>query len=275
MIFRSRRPAPARVAAKPDSTEVAVTFPWCLANGVDTRPQYLWPLLLAGRLAVGLRAARNTAIEFGVAGGNGLLALERAAGAVTELLGVQVDVYGFDSGVGMPEPVDHRDVPWVIEPGYFPMDEQALRARLTCAQLVLGPVAETVKEFASGEHAPIGFIAFDLDYYSSTMQALSILEGPASSLLPRVACYFDDVLGYGWSDFNGERAAIADFNAAHEQRKIGKIHGLRYQLPRSQFFSPWHEQLYLVHLFDHPEYNTSEGPVAQEWLAAHRLAPEQ
>jgi hypothetical protein len=94
-------------------------------------------------------------------------------------------------------------------------------------------------------------------------------------LLPRVACYFDDVLGYGWSDFNGERAAIADFNAAHEQRKIGKIHGLRYQLPRSQFFSPWHEQLYLVHLFDHPEYNTSEGPVAQEWLAAHRLAPEQ
>jgi hypothetical protein len=33
-----------------------------------------------------------------------------------------------------------------------------------------------------------------------------------------VPCYFDDIFGYGWSDFTGERAAIADFNAEHEQR---------------------------------------------------------
>jgi len=40
---------------------------------------------------------------------------------------------------------------------------------------------------------PVGFVAFDLDYYSSTKSALSIFEGSAATHLPRVHCYFDDV----------------------------------------------------------------------------------
>lgn len=232
-------------------------------------------MLLAGRISRALQIQRIAALEFGVAGGNGLIALESAAAVTADLLGVDVESFGFDTGTGMPEPVDHRDVPWVIKEGYFPMDEQALRGRLTKAQLVLGPVAETVQEWSRSGHPPIGFVAFDLDYYSSTMQAFGVLEGPAERILPRVPCYFDDVFGYGWSDFTGERAAIADFNASHEQRKIGKIHGLRYELPRSEFMRPWHEQLYLLHAFDHPEYGTSEGAVDERWFEAHRLGGER
>jgi hypothetical protein len=250
-------------------------FMWCIENGVDTRPQYLWPLLLAGRIAKALDIPRIAALEFGVAGGNGLLALEAASSAATDLTGVDVEIFGFDTGTGMPEPVDHRDVPWVIEPGYFEMDEQALRARLTTAELVLGPVAETVPEWTHSSHPPIGFISFDLDYYSSTMHAFGVLEGTPERMLPRVPCYFDDLFGYGWSDFNGERAAIADFNMAHDQRKIGKIHGLRYELPPSEFTLAWHDKLYLIHVFDHPEYDTSEGRVSEGWFAAHRLQPEE
>ncbi|MHC4129678.1 MAG: hypothetical protein ACYSUA_16250, partial [Planctomycetota bacterium] len=41
---------------------------------------------------------RISALEFGVAGGNGLLALERAAMRLAEIFGVEIDVYGFDSG---------------------------------------------------------------------------------------------------------------------------------------------------------------------------------
>jgi len=259
---------------RPETTEVAVTFAWCLENGVDTRPQYLWPLLLAGRISSALQIRRIAALEFGVAGGNGLIALEKAAAATTELLGVEVEIFGFDTGAGMPDPVDHRDLPWIIKKGYFPMDEKALRNRLINAQLILGPVSETVPDWSRSGHPPIGFVAFDLDYYSSTMDAFGVLEGPAERVLPRVPCYFDDVFGYGWSDFAGERAAIADFNAAHEQRKIGKIHGLRYELPHSEFMRPWHEQLYLLHAFDHPEYGTSEGAVDERWFGAHRLGPE-
>lgn len=240
-----------------------------------TRSQYLWGTLLGVRIARALGLSRISVLEFGVAGGNGLQALERAAIAASELSGVAVEVYGFDTGTGMPEPVDHRDLPWLIEPGWFELDEPALRARLRFAQLRLGPVGETVPEFAQGAHAPIGFIAFDLDYYSATIEAFALLDGPPGGLLPRVACYFDDVFGYGWSDFNGERAAIADFNAGHEQRKLGKIHGLRYSLPPSELQLPWHEQMYLLHAFDHPDYCTSEGPLAEGWHAAHRLATEE
>lgn len=263
-----------RRSPKPATTDVTATFPWCLEQGIDTRPQYLWGVLLAVRVAAALKLPRVAALEFGVAGGNGLLALERAAAAAEELSGVTVEVYGFDTGSGMPKPVDHRDLPWLIEPGWFEMDEQALRKRLTRAELVLGPVAETVGAFAEADHAAIGFIAFDLDYYSATMDAFALLDGPPERLLPRVTAYFDDVFGYGWSDFNGERAAIADFNASHPNRKIGKIHGMRYNLPPAQHALAWHEQMYLAHLFDHPEYSTSEGPLAEGWLAAHRLAPE-
>lgn len=267
-------PQAARPVSPPDSTDVALTFPWCLELGLPTRPQYLWGTLLAARIAKAIGLEQVAVAEFGVAGGNGLLALEHAADAAWQLLGMPVKVYGFDAGTGMPAPRDHRDAPWLIEPGWFELDEAALRARLRSAELVLGPVADTVPWFLAAGRPPIGFAAFDLDYYSSTMEAFALLDGQADRLLPRVPCYFDDVFGYGWSEFTGERAAISDFNAAHEERKIAKIHGLRYSLPPSQLPLPWHEQMYLVHVFDHPRYATHEGPLAEGWLAAHRLAPE-
>jgi hypothetical protein len=249
-------------------------FTWCLARGLDARPHYLWGSLLAAHTAAALGHPGFTAIEFGVAGGNGLLALERAAAAAGELLGVEPGVYGFDTGTGMPPPVDHRDVPWVIRPGWFELDEPRLRAQLTSAQLVLGPVAETVPEWLRSERAPIAFAAFDLDYYSATVDAFAVFEAPAERLLPRVACYFDDVFGLGWSDFAGERAAIADFNSVHERRKIAKIHGLHYDLPEAQQRLPWSEQMYLAHLFDHRDYSTRVGEIGQAWLDAHRLPPD-
>jgi hypothetical protein len=267
-----RRPADdSSVNDFPDTTNASAMFAWFRAQGDTTRPQYLWPVLLATRAAKGLGYDRISLIEFGVAGGNGLIALESAASRAQSLLDVEIDVYGFDTGSGMPDPVDHRDLPWVIKSGWFAMDEPALRARLTRAQLVLGPIAETIAPWLAAEHAPIGFMAFDLDYYSSTMQAFRILEGNTRSLLPRVPCYFDDIFGYGWSDFSGERAAIADFNQAHEHRKIGAIHGLRYELPPSEFRLPWPNQIYVAHTFDHPRYNDIEGEVAQVWFDALRL----
>jgi hypothetical protein len=191
--------------------------------------------------------------------------------AASLLSGVDVAVYGFDTGEGMPEPVDYRDVPWRAEAGWYELDEEALRQRLTRAQLMLGPVSETVPRFLHSTHPPIGFLAFDLAYYSSTTDAFGLLDAPAQRLLPRVGCFFDDVFGYAWSDLVGARAAIADWGAAHEQRKLAKIHGLRYSLPPSQDSLPWHEQMYLAHVLDHPDYDVPEGELANDGPDAHRL----
>lgn len=240
---------------------------------MDTRSQYLWPLLHAAHVARALRLPAIAALEFGVAGGNGLLALERAAEVAGELSGTDIEVYGFDTGRGMPAPSDPRDAPFLIEPALFEMDEAALRARLDRAELVLGPVHDTVPAWAAGEHAPIGFIAFDLDLYSSTRDALRLFEGDFERLLPRVLCYFDDVFGYGWTDFMGVHAAIAEFNASDERRKLGKIHGLRFELPPEEFEEAWHEKMYVAHLFDHPQYASFEGKIDPRWFDAHRLPP--
>jgi hypothetical protein len=256
-----RRPAAGVPApGKWDPTQTSALYAWCLQNGVRTRPQYLWPLLHAAHVARALSIPKIAALEFGVAGGNGLLAMERAASAATELSGTEIAIVGFDTGSGMPAPDDHR--------------EAALRARLNGSQLVLGPVAETVAGWAQADHPPIGFIAFDLDYYSSTMEAFRVLAGDPERLLPRIPCYFDDIFGYGWTDFMGPREAIDEFNASGDDRKIGKIHGLRFELPPEEFQEPWHEKLYVLHAFDHPRYAEREGSIDQRWFDAHRLAPE-
>lgn len=278
---RAARAARAAAAAEPppapqrpdrwDPTNTSALYRWCVADGVDSRPQYLWPLLHSAHAARALGIPRIAALEFGVAGGNGLLALERAAAAATRLSGTEVEIFGFDTGTGMPASTEPRDAPWLIEPSLFAMDEAALRARLTQAQLVLGDVRETVASWAASAHAPVGFVAFDLDYYSSTVDALRVLEGDPGRLLPRVLCYFDDLFGHSWTDFMGVRAAIDEFNAGHDERKIGKIHGLRYELGPEDRDLAWHEKLYLAHLFDHPRYADPEGTLDPRWAQVHRL----
>ena len=158
-----------RPSAGPDTSDVNRMFEWCQATtGSRYRPQYLWPTLQSASSAKALGVPRISVVEFGVAGGNGLLALEEAAAAAESLLGIGVAVAGFDTGKGLPPPVDHRDVPFVLRPGYFEMDERALRDRLSRAELVLGPVAETLGPWLEAGPAPVGFAAFDLDYWSST-----------------------------------------------------------------------------------------------------------
>ncbi|MGH2726972.1 MAG: hypothetical protein ACRDKS_08340 [Actinomycetota bacterium] len=229
------------------------------AGGVAVRPNYTWSLLHVAGICRALNIPRYTAIEFGVAGGNGLVALDVTSRHVSELTGVEVDVIGFDMGTGLPPATDWRDAPYLMAPGDFPMDVEKLRSKLRSARLILGPVGETVGGFLAEDRAPIGFIAFDLDYYSSTIDAFRVLEGPPGSLLPRVLSYFDDTLGYPWGDANGERRAIIDFNTAHPSRLIDQIHGLRHLLPISQFHARWTDAMYLVHVTDHPRYDEDEG----------------
>lgn len=223
---------------------------------VIERPHYGHCLLESAVIAKRLGVPRISAIEFGVAGGNGLLSLESHADRVRQETGIEIAVYGFDGGVGMPPPRDYRDLPYLWQEGDFVMEADKLRARLKSAQLVLEPVGESVASFCEKYHPPpIGFIAFDLDYYSSTVEALHILECEHRYLLPRVACYVDDMVGEvdrAYNEFTGELLAIREFNAAHADIKIAPVRGLRHyggKLP-----SLWHEQIFVAHLFRHPDY---------------------
>jgi hypothetical protein len=229
------------------------------------RPSYTWGALHGVYLARTIGIDRVSLIEFGLAGGNGLIALEKAAEMLEREFGVCVDVYGFDSGQGLPQPIDYRDLPNLFAEGSFPMNEKELRSRLKKANLILGLVKETIPGFIASKPAPVAFISFDMDLYSSTMQAFQLLEADTSLLMPRIHCHFDDTLGFTHAEHNGERLAIAEFNASNSNRKISSIYGLRHYLPRSHFNDIWVDQAYMVHILDHPLYNK------HDYLVQNRL----
>jgi hypothetical protein len=223
--------------------------------GIWKRPHYAYGVYHAASLAKKLGLGGISVIEFGVAGGNGLIALENVASDMSDYFGVAIQVVGFDAGIGLPPSDDYRDLPHIWGEGDFKMDGAALRNRLRGAtKLVLGPVKQTVPAFLSGLQWPVGFIAFDLDYYSSTMDAFQIFKGSTSSRLPRVYCYFDDLV---WPEeachnpYTGEYLAIREFNDLHNGQKICKLANLQWLQPHP---AQWHEQMYVAHEFGHPLY---------------------
>lgn len=224
-------------------------------------PQYAYGTYQAALQAKALGLESMSVIEFGVAGGNGLVALENIAQDIEREVGIKIAVYGFDSGEGLPEILDYKDLPYVWSKGFFKMDVELLEARLKKAKLILGNVIDTVKTFPQKENpAPIGFISFDLDYYSSTAEAFQLFDEPNSLFLPRVFCYFDDCIGGDselHSEFTGELLLINEFNQRKSPRKLGKINGLRY---KRIFESRWNDVMYVLHSFDHPLYCQNINP---------------
>ena len=232
------------------------TFGFRLALDGVTRPNYGYAMFYAAKQARCLGIKGLTAIEFGVAAGNGLIAMETMAEEVEKATGVGFDVYGFDMGTGLPAPSDYRDLPYLFKGGFYEMDSERLRAKLKkSTRLVLGDVADTVPEFMKKSITPIGFAAFDLDFYSSTVHAMKILSSGHDRLLPRVYCYFDDTMGSReelYNEYTGELLAIREFNEQYGDRKIALIHGL---IHNRIIKSKWCQAMYALHVFDHPLYN--------------------
>lgn len=231
------------------------------------RPQYAYGLHRSCRLAAKLGVERITAIEFGVAGGNGLVAMEDHAAELEELTGVGIDVVGFDTGEGLFEPVDHRDMPYFFAAGSYAIDLPALRARLRRAHLIIGDAADTFGEFLAGGVAPIALVAFDMDVYSATAGVMRHLGDGAveSRFLPRVSVYFDDVTGHQGQDYNrfaGELLAIDEFNEHHHHTKLAEDRALRTW----PIDLTWHHGMYTLHRFAHPEYGTYVSPAGPSSL---------
>jgi hypothetical protein len=234
--------------------------------GAGLRAPYAWGILQGAHLASALGIERVSVIELGVAGGNGLVAMERIVEQVQRAYPVRVDVVGFDTGAGLPDVSDCRDAPNLASGGLYRMEEAKLRRRLRAARLVIGDIKDTVATFVASSPAPVAFLACDLVLYTSTVHGLRLLNADECFLLPRVHCYFDDVLGFTWGDYNGERLAIHEFNETHAMRKISPIYGLRHYVPARCFDAMWVEKVWLAHLFDHSMYGIRDNLVKQHDL---------
>jgi hypothetical protein len=112
------------------------------------------------------------------------------------------------------------------------MDVDLLEARLQSSKLILGPIEAKLRNaLRKGSPPPIGFIVSGLDCYSSTVSALKVLEAEHKYLLPRAACYFDDIVGdvdWAYHEFGGELLAINEFNSARAYVKVAPVRRLRF-----------------------------------------------
>jgi hypothetical protein len=237
-----------------------------VAFDLIVRQQHAFGLLAAADCAREVGATRLTAVEFGVAAGAGLLNLCEIAARVERETGVAFDIVGFDSGCGLPPPRDWRDHPEIYSHGDFALpDAKALTERLPKnARVVFGDVTETVPDFLDEICAPIGFVSFDLDYYWSTRDALTLFQGDASQYLPKVPCYFDDVWKDWHNSFAGELLAISEFNRLREERKIVPYNLLRNERVFTR--ARWIDCMFLMHVFDHPYRVASIGKRSGRFL---------
>jgi hypothetical protein len=229
------------------STSIRVKATWDAVS----RPHYLIGVLTAAEQALREGVSEICVLEFGVAGGNGLLALEEYAATVERETGVRITVYGFDTGKGLPElSGDYRDYPDLLRPGDYPMNEKALKERLSNrTALLIGDVVQTVPEFVRNiQRSPIGFVAVDVDFYSSTRDALQIFLLSGKRMLRRVPMYFDDIHFFSCSKFVGELLAIQEFNIASDTVKIDRWRGIEEGRPFPE--SPWLKKMFIAHDFD-------------------------
>jgi len=157
---------------------------------------------------------------------------------------------------GLPKISDYRDLPYIWKKGFCKMNVSTLRKRLKrSTTLILGDVKDTVPIFLERDFSPIGFIAFDLDYYTSTKFALRIFHTIENNLLPRIFCYFDNIIGTDeeiMCEFTGEQLSIREFNNIHKNKKIAKISGLYH---KRIIKSTWSDMVYVMHSFKHTLYN--------------------
>ena len=211
------------------------------------RPEYFAGVLAAADQALREGVGEISVIEFGVAGGNGLIALQTYAGIVEAETGIGIRVFGFDTGDGLPELCgDFRDHPDQWRSSDFKMDAAALEQRLAArTSLRLGRIADSLPRFIAEGPPPTGFFSCDVDLYSSTKEALQILTLPGTRMLRRVSIYFDDIDFFCSHRFAGELLAIDEFNESGGAVRIDAWRGVK----KGRVFADqsWLDKMFVAH----------------------------
>ena len=111
--------------------------------------------------------------------------------------------------------------------------------------LVLGRIAAHLPQFVGSGPPPTGFIACDVDLYSSTKRRARLLTLPGRRMLRRVPMYFDDIDFIFNHRFAGELLAIEEFNKENPLIKIDRWRGVRKD--RVFVEQSWLDRMYVAH----------------------------
>jgi hypothetical protein len=226
--------------------------------GLINRANYAYGMLRAADCANYFGQTSVTVVEMGVASGGGLLNMIEVADQIRTETGVSFNIFGFDTGIGLPSVQGHKDHPEIWNPGDFEIEaRESLEKKLKgYASIIWGDIDQTIDDFTTtlDPRAPLGFISIDVDIYTATKAGLRCFNGSPEKYLPAVSMYFDDVRFFFANKWCGELAAIEEFNSSSEFRKI--------DIDRSVSMRPaqsWHPSMYACHILDHPSRQRSRS----------------
>jgi hypothetical protein len=214
------------------------------------RCPYAFGVNLAFVEATKQRIKKILIIEFGVASGAGLFNLSHIASKLSKIYNIDYEFIGFDTGLGMPHPLDYKDHPEKYRAGDFPPLNLPKNKLPKKTKIIYGEIKDTVNIIKNYhvEGVKIGFVAIDVDYYSSTIQCLESLTYDQSFYLSTTVLYFDDVYDIDHNEICGELLAINEFNQKYKARKICEM----TQLKNIRIFknATWLNQMYFLHVLD-------------------------
>ena len=173
------------------------------------------------------------------------------ASRLSKIYNIDYQIIGFDSGEGMPKPIDFRDHPELYRKGDFPPLKLKDVKLPPNTRIIYGDIKDTLEEFnqeISNQNQPskIGFISIDLDYYSSSKNCFEILKIMSENFLSKVPMYFDDINKPEHNIYCGELLAIEEFNEENSKRKICKMRQLKnWRLFKNALYL---DQMYFLHV---------------------------
>ena len=156
--------------------------------GLLPRPHYAYGMLRAADLARYLGCKQVTVCEFGVATGNGLLAMVDLASRLKPETGVEYRIVGFDTGTGLPSVGGYEDHPELWSPGDFAMvNKDQLTERLSGrADLFLGDIKDTMFRASSQAYQSMHL----WDSYPSMLISTRQLVPPCAALKDQQSCIY-------------------------------------------------------------------------------------
>tara|TARA_Y100000294_G_scaffold160935_1_gene164955 strand:- start:507 stop:1331 length:825 start_codon:yes stop_codon:yes gene_type:complete len=208
-----------------------------IKQGVLPRPHYALGALFAAHQATFFGYKKFTLIEFGCWNNEGLIDLDHWCSIIKKLYNIDYQIYGFDSGKGLPESNHNKDVKYKWSSNDFAVNKFYSIKKLNNVKLIVGNVKNTINDFIKKNFSqePIGFISFDMDYFTSTSQSFKIFKSQQKNFIPRPILYFDDFILT--SEFEGEYLAINNFNSKNKNNKISSIGELAEQM--SIYWNKW------------------------------------
>ncbi len=202
-------------------------------------------------------------LELGVAGGNGIISLENYKKKIEKICNIRINIYGFDTGEGLPEPDNKYDLPFHWKKGDFKIDKKKLESKIS-SKIFYGNIKDSIDTFIQENPKNIICIFFDMDFYSSTKNFLDQLNKIEKYLCPRVYCYFDDIFNPNhWvNEHVGEELAIKEFNNINKDFKLGlsldNINDFKFPLGKSHLF--------MLNNFNHKDYKKYIGFETEDTL---------